>query len=131
MYKSAILNSDLNRIAGDLGHTDRLCIADCGLPVPGGVEKVDLAVKPGLPAFWDVVEELTRHLVVERVVIAQEMAEKNPALYCRLCRHFGDIPIEQVPHAQFKQQTAGCVAVVRTGEMSPFANVILQAGCLF
>lgn len=131
MYKDSMLNSDLNRIAGNLGHTDRLCIADCGLPVPAGVEKVDLALRPGSPAFWEVLSEVAGHLVVERVVAAEEIVEKNGPLYRDLCAYFKDVPIELVPHTEFKRQTASCVAVVRTGEASPFANVILQAGCLF
>ena len=48
MHKNCMLNSDINRVLGELGHTDRLCIGDCGLPVPAGVEKIDLALKKGI-----------------------------------------------------------------------------------
>ena len=44
MHKNCMLNSDINRVLGELGHTDQLCIGDCGLPVPAGVEKN----RPGL-----------------------------------------------------------------------------------
>lgn len=131
MYKGAILNSDINRIAGNLGHTDRLCIADCGLPVPTGVEKVDLAVRPGLPEFWEVLTEVAGRLAVEQVTVAEEIMVHNAPLYGRIRDYFKDIPILTVPHSEFKRQTGGCVAVIRTGEVRPFANVILQAGCLF
>ena len=37
MYNDAVLNGDLNRVLGNMRHTDRLCIADCGLPIPDGI----------------------------------------------------------------------------------------------
>ena len=49
MYKGGILNGELNRILGNMRHTDCICIGDCGLPIPKGVEVVDLAVKLGSP----------------------------------------------------------------------------------
>jgi D-ribose pyranase len=131
MYKNAILNSSINRIAGELGHTDRICIADCGLPIPREVEKVDLALKPGSPGFFDVLTEIALHLEIERVIVASEITEHNAQLYEQLKSFFKDIPIELVPHTEFKQKTTDCVAVIRTGEAAPYANVILQAGCLF
>lgn len=43
MYKTGILNSDISKVLSDLGHTDQIVIADCGLPVPKDVKKIDLA----------------------------------------------------------------------------------------
>ena len=43
----------------------------------------------------------------------------------------GDLPIETVPHAAFKEQTAGARAVIRTGEFTPYANILLPAGVVF
>ena len=131
MYRGAILNSDINRIAGNLGHTDQLCIADCGLPIPPQTEKVDLALKPGTPGFWEVLTEVSDHLEVERITLAEEIREYNAPLYQMLCERFQDIPMELIPHEAFKQQTAHCAAVIRTGEVRPYANIILHSGCLF
>lgn len=39
MKKEGILNSELAKIADDLGHTDQVSIGDLGLPVPSGVKK--------------------------------------------------------------------------------------------
>ncbi len=55
MYKTGTLNSEISKVLSDLGHTDTIVIADCGLPVPKGVQKIDLAVRQGLPSFIDVV----------------------------------------------------------------------------
>ncbi|MCP4350185.1 MAG: hypothetical protein GY795_32310 [Desulfobacterales bacterium] len=32
-----------------LGHTDMLCIADAGLPIPGNANRIDLALIQGIP----------------------------------------------------------------------------------
>lgn len=62
MYKGGILNGELNRILGNMRHTDCICIGDCGLPIPKGVEVVDLAVKLGSPSFLEVLD--TVHLKI-------------------------------------------------------------------
>ena len=47
---------------GRYGHTDTIVIGDCGLPVPDGVKKIDLALKLGTPRFLEVVEELAKYM---------------------------------------------------------------------
>ncbi|BAH17057.1 MFS transporter [Macrococcoides caseolyticum] len=54
MYKTGTLNSEISKVLSDLGHTDTIVIGDCGLPVPKGVQKIDLAVRQGLPSFIDI-----------------------------------------------------------------------------
>ncbi len=46
MQKGGMLNSSIAKVLADLGHTDTIVIGDCGLPVPAGVQKIDLALKP-------------------------------------------------------------------------------------
>jgi D-ribose pyranase len=40
----------------------------------------------------------------------------------------GEIPIETLPHSEFKKLTGSTKAIIRTAEFTPFANVILVAG---
>ena len=54
MQRGGMLNSSIAKVLADLGHTDTIVIGDCGLPVPAGVPKIDLALKPGMPSFVDV-----------------------------------------------------------------------------
>ena len=49
MQRHGILNSHIAKVLADLGHTDTICISDCGLPVPEGVQKIDLALDFGVP----------------------------------------------------------------------------------
>lgn len=131
MYHSGTLNGEINRILGNLRHTDRICIADCGLPLPAGVEVVDLCVRLGQPAFTDVLREITAHFDAEKVIFAQEMEEQNPALYRVLQKQFAGVCTECFPHEEFKRMTASCAAIIRTGENHPYANIILQSSCIF
>ena len=43
MKKNGILNSDISRVLSYMGHTDRVCVGDAGLPCPDEVERIDLS----------------------------------------------------------------------------------------
>lgn len=131
MKKMGILNAEIAAVVVRMGHTDTLCIADAGLPIPPGPQRIDLAVRPGLPGFLDVLAAVLEELTVERVIVASEMVSTSPELYRQLVAQLGDVPVETVLHTEFKQRTASCKAVVRTGEFTPYANVILVSGVTF
>lgn len=139
MKKSPLLNAELSRVVARLGHTDSLAIADAGLPIPDSVERIDLALIRGLPSLIQVVEAITKEMMVEAAVMAKEMVAENPQVHQALLNYLKQleeqqgnvISIDYLPHARFKSKTAECKAVVRSGECSPFANVILYAGVAF
>jgi len=129
MKKNGILNSEITKVLADLGHTDTIVIADCGLPIPPSVKKVDLALAFGNPSFLDILNLLKDEVVIEKVTIATEMEEKNKMLYKEITESFP--AIEKVSHEEFKEKTKQAMAVIRTGEATPYANIILHAGVLF
>ena len=104
-------------------HTDRLCIADCGLPIPDGVEVIDLSLKMGEPSFLAVLDVVLEHFGVEK--------NMNGTLYEQLQKRFSATPCETMPHEDFKKLSATCRAIVRTGENTAYANLILQSSCIF
>jgi len=55
MKKHGILNSHISKVLTDLGHTDTIVIADCGLPIPDGVARIDLALELGAADCRDIV----------------------------------------------------------------------------
>lgn len=129
MRRGGLLNAELNLWLSKLGHTDTVVVADCGLPQPPGVPVVDLAVVFGVPSFEQVVRAVAAEIVVERAVIAGEAADRNPAVVELVESLFG--PAAQVSHEEFKRRSSGARLLVRTGEASPYANVILQCGVPF
>ncbi|HEC2157920.1 D-ribose pyranase [Staphylococcus delphini] len=129
MYKFGTLNSEISRVLSRLGHTDEIVIADCGLPIPDGVKRIDIALKEGTPSFEEVYEELMYHMAVEQVVVAREMVEENETLYQRVKNDFPTL--EMVSHEKFKKQTRHAKAIIRTGEATPYANIILKSDVIF
>lgn len=132
MQKVGILNSAIAKVLADLGHTDTIVIGDCGLPVPAGVPKIDLALKLGTPSFMEVVEEVAKYMEIEKVEVAAEIKEKNPAVYGALQELFtAQEWIIDKDHEQFKAETKKAKVVIRTGEITPYANVILHSNVIF
>ncbi|MEW9031441.1 MAG: D-ribose pyranase [Planifilum fimeticola] len=131
MKKTTLLNSHLSRVISEMGHTDRLVVADAGLPIPRETERIDLAVRPGLPGFLETLEAILSELEVEKVYVAEETGRISPQLHRALKEMFPEAEWEAVTHEELKGMTKGAKAVVRTGECTPYANVILQAGVSF
>ncbi|MBV5104633.1 D-ribose pyranase [Mammaliicoccus sciuri] len=129
MYKTGILNSEISKVLSDLGHTDRIVIADCGLPVPKGVRKIDLALTFGVPSFESVYDILLKHMSVQKMIFAEEIKTDNSPLYEKIKET--DVEREFVSHEAFKKLTQDTVAIIRTGEATPYANVILESDVLF
>ncbi len=131
MKKTTLLNSQISAVIAKMGHMDTLTIGDAGLPIPEGPERIDLALKLGVPAFLETLQTVLAELCVQKVTIAAEMREINAELYQVMQQMFADIVIEEVPHAEFKTLTGASKAVIRTGECRPYANIILESGVTF
>lgn len=126
-----LLNREIISEVAALGHTEYLCIADCGLPVPKGVKVIDISIRAGLPTFLDVLDAVGEELVVESIILAEEIDVKNPGLSREMQTRFGERPIVKIPHAEFKKRTEEAKCIIRTGENLPYANVILIGGVNF
>lgn len=131
MKKDRLLNPEIISAVASLGHTEYLCIADCGLPVPQGVKVVDISLVGGNPRFLDVVDAVAEELVIESTILASEIQEKNPTLLEQMQQRFGSLPCEMVPHETFKELTKKAKCIIRTGENTSFANVIFIGGVNF
>lgn len=131
MKKIGLLNQPLSNVIAGMGHLDTLVIADAGLPIPMQTPRIDLAIHEGMPPFLDVVRAVLGELQVQEAVVPAELEQRSSAMYQALRAVLGDIPIRAVPHTEFKAQTSSARAVVRTGEFTPYANVILIAGVVF
>lgn len=139
MKKTRLLHSDLSYLVATLGHTDEVTIGDAGLPIPDGVERIDLALTQGVPGFIQTVEVWLSESQVEGVIIAEETRDVSPKLHeqlLTLLKKEGEvsgreIAITYVSHEEFKVRSFDSKAVVRTGECTPYANVIFQTGVTF
>ena len=133
MKNAGILNSDISRVLSYMGHTDCIAIGDCGLPIPDEVERIDLALKFGVPTFMETLATVAEDMKIEKIVLAQEIKTQNPKVLGEIEALFAgqNMEVQFVSHAELKALTHGCKAVIRTGETTPYANIILQSGCIF
>ncbi|MFA6075930.1 MAG: D-ribose pyranase [Negativicutes bacterium] len=132
MKKQGMLNSEIAKVLADMGHADSICIADCGLPIPEGVKRIDIALKLGSPSFLETLEAVLADMQVEEVILAEEICVKNYEIAQAIEDLFDEkTSIEYCGHEQFKEKTKNCKAIIRTGECSPYANIILKSGVIF
>lgn len=132
MKKHGILNSEITKVLADLGHTDQITIGDAGLPVPHGVAKIDLALKFGLPSFNEVLLAVLSDMAIEKVVLAEEIKTQNAQQLQSVLKALPKgVEIVYVSHTEFKKQTQNSKAVIRTGEVTPYSNIILQSAVIF
>ena len=111
----------------------RMCSSfpNCGLPVPQGIEVIDLAVVFGVPRFEEVLEALRPQLVLEEGLMAEEARGEQAERWVK--DHF-NVPLSYVPHdgsGGFKSHIKNAKFVVRTGETTSYANVIFRCGVPF
>ncbi|MBP6803322.1 MAG: D-ribose pyranase [Chloroflexi bacterium] len=128
MKKVGVINQPITAVIGGLGHTDTLTIADAGLPIPATTQRIDLALTAGVPSFLQTLRVVLSEMFVEKAIVAEEMQAISPHIYAAVRDILGDTPVELIPHVEFKRQTAVSRAIVRTGEFTPYANVILVSG---
>lgn len=132
MKKHGILNSEVTKVLTDLGHTDQITIGDAGLPVPNGVKKIDLSLKFGLPSFQEVLQTVLSDMAIEKVFLAEEIKSQNSSQLQAILKALPDeVEIIYLSHEEFKIQTQTSKAIIRSGEVTPFSNIILQSAVIF
>lgn len=131
MKKTKMINSDMSRVIAQMGHFDKLSIGDAGMPVPMVTEKIDLAVDNGIPSFMQVLTNVLEELEVQRIYLAEEIKTENPKMLENIKALMPETPITFMPHSDMKQDLNNCYAFVRTGEMTPYSNIILESGVVF
>lgn len=131
MKKKGIINVQLAGLLAGLGHKDTFMIADGGMPIPQGVEIVDLALCGGVPTFRQVMDAILDEAEVEHYTLAGEIVDKNPELLAYIEGKLSGVEYEMVSHVELKEMSEGIKFAVRTGEFTPYPNIILRAGVAF
>lgn len=131
MKKIGILNSDISEVISKMGHTDTIAIGDCGLPIPDETRRIDLALIKNVPGFIETLKAVLIELQIEEVFIAKETVEESKEVYNKILEAVGDVKINFISHEELKSRLKDCRAVIRTGEQTPFSNIILKSGVFF
>ena len=128
MKRGGILHPALAHLLASTGHTDYFTICDRGFPVPVGPERIDLALVDDLPTVLDVLRAVHAEWAIDRVLIAHEMVEVSPRRVEEVRALLGEVPLETVSHLELKRLGTTGRATVRTGDTTPYANVIVVSG---
>ena len=127
MKKSGIINAPLSGALATLGHGHLVVIADCGLPVPASAPVVDLSLVRGVPSFTAVLDAVLGEIVVEGALYALEAEGSDVEQWLE----DRDLAPRRIPHDDLKGLLPTARLIIRTGEATPYANVILQCGVDF
>ncbi|MBC7489032.1 MAG: D-ribose pyranase [Glaciimonas sp.] len=123
-----LLNIALSQLIASLGHIDIVVIGDASLPVPAGVQLIDLT--QGVPSFIETLKTILTEMQVEHHVVADALALHIPQLAAQIDAI--NLSWKRVlSYTAFKELTQSARAIVRTGECTLYVNIILFAGVIF
>jgi len=129
MKETGFLNREISHVISMMGHMDEMIVCDAGFPIPLGVRTVDISLAKDKPTVIELLEELIKHYSVEKLVMANETKDVSPTRFKNIVGLFPkDIPVETIPHTQFKQRSTKVKAVIRTGDFTAYSNVLLVSG---
>lgn len=131
MKKKGIINRDLLTSIAEMGHKDFIVLADAGFPIPKTVKRIDLAITKGYPKFIKILKAILGELVIEKVILAEEIKKYSPELNKEIMEILPEVEVEYIFHNDFKLKTRESRAVIRSGEITPYANIILVSGVDF
>ena len=129
MKEIGIVNRELARVLSEQGHGDLLMVVDAGFAIPKGADVVDISLSENSPMLIDTLRELKRFFSVEKLIFANDTKDVSPSLYNHVIQLFGeDVPVELISHPHIKEMSKTVKAVIRTGDFTAYANVILVSG---
>jgi D-ribose pyranase len=128
MLKSGILNPYLNSLLSRVRHTNTLVIADRGFPFWPQVETIDISLVDDLPQVLDVLKAIRSNFNIGRVFMAEEFRSANgPDTQMRLEQVLQGVPTSFEPHIEFKKRVPAAIGLIRTGDTTQYANMILES----
>jgi D-ribose pyranase len=128
MLKTGILNPQINSLLSRVRHTNTLVIADRGFPFWPQIETVDISLADDIPRVLDVLRAIRGNFVIGRAAMAEEFRQVNSAETQRgFAAALDGITVVFEPHAEFKKRVPGCTGLIRTGDTTQYANIIVES----
>ena len=128
MLKTGILNPGINSLLSRVRHTNTLVISDRGFPFWPQLETIDISLVDDIPRVLDVLRAIKDNFSVGRVYAAAEFLSANtPDITDQLDQELLGIPITYEPHIEFKLRVPNAIGLIRTGDTTQYANLILES----
>ena len=128
MKRGGILHPEISHLLASTGHTDFFTICDRGFPVPVGPERIDLALIDDLPRVLDVLRAIDAEFIIDRIIVAEEAEQFSAGYVAQLRALRESIRVESVPHLELKHLSRQGRATIRTGDTTPYANILVVSG---
>ena len=128
MIKSGILNPQINSLISRVRHTNTLVIADRGFPFWPEIETIDISLVDGVPTVLQVLQAIRLNFAVGRAWMAREFTKANDVkTRSALAQALHGIEVKYEPHEQFKLRVPDAIGLIRTGDTTQYANIILES----
>jgi len=128
MLKTGILNPQLNSLLSRVRHTNTLVIADRGFPFWPAIETVDISLVDDVPTVLQVLAAIRTNFVIGHAWMAREFVEHNDTkTRARFADALQGIALTHERHVSFKKRVPSAIGLIRTGDSTPYANMILES----
>lgn len=128
MLNTGILNPQINSLLSRVRHTNTLVIADRGFPFWPMIETVDIALVDDLPTVLQVLAALRGNFIIGKAWMAQEFLQHNPPkTRAAFAKALAGIDLRHEPHVDFKKRVPNAIGLIRTGDTTQYANMILES----
>ena len=129
MLNIKILNPALLSLLARVRHTNALVIADGRFPFWPQIETVDISLTNDIPTVLQVVAAIRPEFNATEAYMAREFLEHNNArIRAAFAKALSGIALKHEPHIEFKRRIPSAIGLIRTGDVLPYANLILVSG---
>jgi len=128
MLRTGILNPCLLELLARVRHTNTLVIADRGFPFWPQIETVDISLVDNVPTVVQALAAIRGNFVIGKAWMAKEFLKANTKK-TQLSFAFAlkGVPTKFEPHVDFKRRVPQAIGLIRTGDATQYANMILES----
>ena len=128
MLKTGILNPRINSLLARIRHTNTLVLADRGFPFWPQIETVDISLIDDVPQVAQLLAAIQQNWTIGRIWMAEEFRQHNtPETVSRMTHLVSPLAVIYEPHTQLKLRVPHAIGLIRTGDTTQYANMILES----
>jgi D-ribose pyranase len=129
MIRNGILNPQINDLLARVRHTNLLVISDRGFPYWPMIETVDISLVDGIPTVLQVLNAIRPNFDICEIFMANEFKlENTPQVQQQFADAMQGIPLTFEAHIEMKKRVPNAIGLIRTGDTTQYANLVLMSG---
>lgn len=129
MLNTRVLNPQLLSLLARVRHTNCLVIADRGFPFWPQIETIDVSVMNDVPTVLQVLAAIRPDFQPVQAYMAKEFLDQNTEITRQaFANALVGIPMQHEAHVEFKRRVPQAIGLIRTGDTTQYANLILVSG---